>query len=158
MNNWEWHQSCVSIRNNPAHRRQVIRMSTQWLESHPTSNLRSKVLDILHWDYDVKPYTLDDLLKMPRDPKPEVLMEALRECGYTEREALMRCTVCESRRKEYKSNREGVRYRSRKCCRGGARYNESYTKSTYDRRQENYLDAYSVNVPSISPTIYRPSD
>jgi len=158
MNNWEWHQSCVSIRNNPTHRRRVIAMATQWLESRKPCNLRSKVLDILHWDYDIKPYTLQDLLTMPRDPKPEVLMEALRECGYTDREALMRCTVCEARRQEYKSNREGVRYRSRKCCRGGARYNETYTKSTYDRRQENYLDAYSVNVPSISPTIYRPND
>lgn len=158
MNNWEWHQSCVSIRNNPTHRRRVIAMATQWLESRKPGNLRSKVLDILHWDYDIKPYTLQDLLTMPRDPKPEVLMEALRECGYTEREALMRCTVCEARRQEYKSNREGVRYRSRKCCRGGARYNETYTKSTYDRRQENYLDYYSVNVPSISPTIYRPND
>jgi len=158
MKNWKWHPSCVSIRGKSGHRKNVMKKATKWLADNPTGNLRDKVLDVLHWDYDWKPYTLEDLLKMPKDPKPDELMAALCACGYTQREAFLRCTVCESRRKDYEAMREGIRYRTRKSCRGGPMVNEAFTKSNYDRRQENYLDTYSVNVPSISPTIYRPND
>jgi hypothetical protein len=146
MKKWKWHQQWVSCRRDPVHRADVVAASDRWLEQEPDGPLRQKVKDILHWDYDYKPYTLDELLKMPEDLPPVEIMSALIKCGYTEEEALMRSTICEQRRLAPDAQREGMRYRQTSS--------RLSSRDKRKRRQEFYLDPYKVR-GAYAPVQYK---
>lgn len=154
--NWKWHQRCVAIRNNDRHRKRVLAASTDWLRRQdPKSAIYRKVHDILHWDYNIQPYTIDDLLAPTFEPDPKEVQDALIQCGYNQDEALMRCTVCEERRDPYETDRAGIHYRTRMTLRiEGHNFQKRRSSSARKRSNENYFDTYAMHMRDI-PSAYK---
>jgi len=154
---WKWNQSCVAHRNKPSHRARVMRMAAAWMAAQdPSAPLTRKVKDVLHWDYDWKPYTPEDLLTIYEEPADEALRLALLECGYSPHEAFTRSSICQERKEQEYALKAGNHYRTRRSWRGPTHGDALHvTHNARKRKAEYYLDTYSYRVQNLPPTSYK---
>jgi len=69
----------------------AYRVSIWMMDNAHRKALAQRVKDITHYDYDVQPYTLEDLAADFREVPESDLREALIACGYMDSEARERC-------------------------------------------------------------------